>query len=422
MIQPLVPERPRDRFDVYRFFNGLSAEGQEGPEVGRTRIPLAKTFLLEHVSCRTGRVPKPPQVIFESLGTTVTPIDDTFMEIRDRVKGEAGTPEEVKVVGYVEQYDERFFAYYTPEKSQDARSRVRRWIIRCPDLDATWFSGALLQILWDRDVSNRGDDRFGKLTFRHESVYDLPEDATEQSEQDEEEEASEEEERPERESRKARFEMGDRIGRIKASLGKLQSDYNPLNALFALRFPSRLGHGSHDLYQFGQVTNRTNSFEDHRNLVRYLYRRYKALLDWTETAAWHRMEAISTVSSMQVGVKGVPLTIRFEEPLAPAAFNRWVAMAFQRRNQFRLWGDPIRLGPTKVHAYGADRHLWQPINIEMTNERLVAILPHGTCGNTFHRLVTNVQRFVCPKIEAWIGEKPFKAVVDESQVEPERDE
>jgi hypothetical protein len=181
MIQPIVPERPRDRFEVYRFFNGLSAEGQEGQDRGRNRIPLAKTFLLEHVSCRTGRIPRSPQVIFEKLGTTVSPIDDTFLEIRDRVKGEAGAPEQVKVTGYIEKYDERFFAYYTPEKSQEARSRVRRWITRCPDLDATWFSGRLLQILWDRDVSNRGDDRFGKLIFKHESVYDMPEDAAQQS-------------------------------------------------------------------------------------------------------------------------------------------------------------------------------------------------------------------------------------------------
>jgi len=423
MIQARVPERPKDRFEVYRFFNGLSAEGREGPEAGRNRIPLVKTFLLEHVSCRTGRAPRSPQVIFENLGTIASPIDDTFLEIRDRVRGEAGAPEMIRVTGYVEQYDERFFAYYTPEKSQEARARVRRWITCWPDLDASWFSGALLQVLWDRDVSRRGDDRFSKLIFKHESVYDMPEDAAQPSGEDEEEEAGEEEERPERESRKARFEMGDRIGRIKASLGKLQSDYHPLNALFALRFPSRLGHGSHDLYQFGQVTNRTSSFEDHRNLVRYLYRRYKTLLDLTEESAWHTMEAVSAAPSMHLGVKGVPLTIRFGgKPLAPAVFNRWVALAFQKRNQFRLWGEPIRLGPTKVHVYGADRHLWQPINIEMTPDRLVAILPHGTCGNTFHRLVTNVQRYVCPKIEAWIGAKPFNTLVDESQVQPEGNE
>jgi len=65
-----------------------------------------------------------------------------------------------------------------------------------------------------------------------------------------------------------------------------------------------------------------------------------------------------------------------------------------------------------VHVYGADRHLWQPINMEFTEGGVVAILPHGTCGNTFHRLVTNIQRYVCPKIDAWLGSRPFDSFLD----------
>jgi hypothetical protein len=89
-----------------------------------------------------------------------------------------------------------------------------------------------------------------------------------------------------------------------------------------------------------------------------------------------------------------------------------MSLAFQKKNLFRLWGDPIQLGPTKVHMYGADRHLWQPINIEFTSKGVVAILPQGTCGNTFHRLVTNIQRYVSPDIEAWLGSKPFQSLAD----------
>jgi hypothetical protein len=49
----------------------------------------------------------------------------------------------------------------------------------------------------------------------------------------------------------------------------------------------------------------------------------------------------------------------------------------------------------------------------------VAILPQGTCGNTFHRLVTNIQRYVCPNIEAWLGSKPFQALADAMPSEQE---
>jgi hypothetical protein len=98
--------------------------------------------------------------------------------------------------------------------------------------------------------------------------------------------------------------------------------------------------------------------------------------------------------------------------LSEATFDRWIQIGFQKRNRFKLWGDPIRLGPTKVHVYGADRHLWQPINMEITAKQLVAILPVGTCGNTFHRLVTNIQQYVAPKINAWVGSDPFNDLVN----------
>jgi hypothetical protein len=166
--------------------------------------------------------------------------------------------------------------------------------------------------------------------------------------------------------------------------------------------------GSHDLYQSGQITNRTDSFEDHRNTVRYLWRIYKSILESTEMSAWHK---IKPERSLQTGMKGVPLIVKFEERLPQATFDRWIQLGFQKRNRFKLWGDPIRLGPTKVHVYGADRHLWQPINLEITADQLVAILPVGTCGNTFHRLVTNIQHYVSPKIRAWVGAEAFETLV-----------
>lgn len=115
------------------------------------------------------------------------------------------------------------------------------------------------------------------------------------------------------------------------------------------------------------------------------------------------------MTNKKVGWGGVPLIVRFDEALSQATFKNWISKAFRKHNAFQLWGEPIQLGPTKVHVYGADRHLWQPINVEMTDKHLVAILPKGTCGNTFHRLVANLQRYISPKIEAWIGSRPFES-------------
>ena len=108
----------------------------------------------------------------------------------------------------------------------------------------------------------------------------------------------------------------------------------------------------------------------------------------------------------------MPLIVHFKEPLNKATFDNFVRKAFHKKNIFKLWGEALRLGPTKVHVYGADRHLWQPLNLELTERGLVAILPRGTCGNTFHRLVTNIQRYVSPEIDAWIGANRFEGFLD----------
>ncbi|HRK67830.1 MAG TPA: hypothetical protein PKY73_09775, partial [Hyphomonas sp.] len=176
-MPPTPPEKPKDRFEVYRFFNGLSAEGKAGLDEGRTRAPLVKTFLLEHVSGRSKRQPRQPADIFRELGNETLPVDDTFLCVKAPIKQEPHQPPKKEVVGYLEQYDERFFAYYTVEASQEARNRVRRWISDAPDLDSTWFSSQLLLSLWHKDVSMRGNAKYSKLTFKHESVFEMPEDA-----------------------------------------------------------------------------------------------------------------------------------------------------------------------------------------------------------------------------------------------------
>lgn len=404
-----VPQEPKDRFEVYRFFDGVSEESRETRSQVRGRVPMVKTFLLEHVSAHGNRRQKSAEAIFGALGCELHRVDETFWVVRAPIQRVAEGKSVREVVGYLESYDARFLAFYTSELADVAQKIVSRWTTASADLDSAWFSSQLLQLLWDKDVQHRGDKRFSKLVFKYDSIFEMPEDdlAFEENDADgaETEEKETAEEDVDWERRRSRFEMGDRIGRIRGSLAALQREYDPLHALYSLRFPSQTGAGCHDLYQNGQVTNRAGTFLDHRNTVRYFHQLYNTVLDETEGVAWARDEQQAAGPSLRL--KGVPLMVRFDQPLNEATFNRWVALAFQKRNRFRLWGDPIRLGPTKVHAYGADRHLWQPINLEMTEHGLVAILPQGTCGNTFHRLVTNIQRFVCPKVQAWVGSRPF---------------
>lgn len=53
-MRMLAPSNPKDRFDVYRFFNGLSSESKEGIDQQRLRIPLVKTFFLGKRATKVG--------------------------------------------------------------------------------------------------------------------------------------------------------------------------------------------------------------------------------------------------------------------------------------------------------------------------------------------------------------------------------
>ena len=105
---------------------------------------------------------------------------------------------------------------------------------------------------------------------------------------------------------------------------------------------------------------------------------------------------------------GAPVSIIFNESLSKETFDYWIKSTFGRvNNRFRLWGNPIILGPKKVHVYGVDKHLWKPIFLELTDKHLIAIVPKGTCGNTIHRLICNIQRYIDPAAKVYIGDMEY---------------
>jgi hypothetical protein len=207
------------------------------------------------------------------------------------------------------------------------------------------------------------------------------------------------------ERRATSFRLVDRIGVIQEKLETLQKLYSPLYAISQLRFPSPVGRGGHDFFDNGRITNRSESFRDHRSHLLFVARIYDQLLKSTEEQAWYSIQESVGIPGQFRKIVGTPVVIRFQEPgLNHEVFNQWIAATFERKqNRFRLWGHPLRLGPTKVHVYGVDRHLWQPLFLELTAKGCLSIIPNGTCGNTVHRLVTNIQRYLDPGAEAFSG-------------------
>jgi hypothetical protein len=93
--------------------------------------------------------PKPPDEIFKSLGGKTKMLDDRFLSISGETIDPQSKQPTLSTTGFIEQYDERFFAYYTCEESVEAKKRVAKWV-QAPDLDYAWFSSPLLQVflLW----------------------------------------------------------------------------------------------------------------------------------------------------------------------------------------------------------------------------------------------------------------------------------
>jgi len=398
----------KNRHQMIRFFDGYAIERMEELDERKLRRPLVKSHLLEILDGQGARTNQGLQAIFGRQGVRLQPLDEgLFLVIDDQIGG----------IGFLEHLRPRIVALYSTMKSDELRRWVRRLVLCSPEIDHVWLSGLTFGVLWELVTRLSRPHRFTRLVFTHDSIFDVDSTALEPGEDEEEmSHDSEDEELGEIIERRATsFRLVDRIGVIQEKLRRLQEIYSPLYAISQLRFPSPVGRGGHDFYDDGRVTNRSESFRDHRNHLLFVVRIYEQLLKSTEERAWYSIQESVGVPGQFRKIVGAPVIIRFREPLSTNVFEYWIKATFERkRNRFRLWGHPIRLGPTKVHVYGVDRHLWQPLFLELTAKGCTAIIPNGTCGNTVHRLVTNIQRYLDPGADAFIGDKPYKQMVEES--------
>ena len=405
----------RSRQTMVRFFDGLAAERMEELDERKLRRPLVKTHLLELLNGQTPCGSEELRRIFYRRGVELDEVEEGLFLVRDR----NGPPEGI---GLLERLRPRVVALYSVLKSDALIPWVRRLVYRSPELDHVWLSGLTFGVLWDVLVRLTRPHRFTQLVFKHDSIFHIDAEdaapagqAAEGDEEDDAEDRDAEETQEVRERRATSFRLVDRVGVIQERLEQLQRLYSPLYAISQLRFPSPIGRGGHDFYDNGRVTNRSQSFRDHRSHILFVVRIYEQLLRATEEQAWYSIQESVSIPSEFRKIVGAPVVVRFREPLTDVVFDHWIAATFSRkRNRFRLWGHPIRLGPTKVHVYGVDRHLWRPLFLELTAEHCIAIVPNGTCGNTVHRLVTNIQRYLDPGAEAFIGAVAYKTMVEEA--------
>lgn len=398
--------RLKSRGDFVDYLEGFIPPTVTEVEEGKPARKLVKTYMLE--TARHGHATPDLAHVFPAH-IELHRLDDTLYRVEDGTHGG-------KVVGLLEALDERHPVLYTTLASDVSRKWVRQAVDHNPWLDRLWLSSQILFQLWQHVRRTTPAHRYVRLGFEHEAKYEASSDldvfdpetleAQDSPIQDDDDNSAIFIER-----RKSKVMLTERLAVLEHKLQDLQNLYDPLHSLVRLQIPSG-GRGGHMLYYDGQATNRSDSFAEHRSVVTSVLKLYRSVTEHAEDKLWVDTTAVGEDGLM---VHGSPLTIRFGEQLSEETFDRFVSLALERwTSRFRIGGYVTRRGPTKVHMAAIDRHLWQPLLLEVTSRQMLAVLPRGTCGNTIHRLVTNVQRYLDPNVDVWLGSESYESAVSDS--------
>ncbi|MDQ3691518.1 MAG: hypothetical protein M3406_16105 [Chloroflexota bacterium] len=402
-LMPLLDSRD----DYIEYLESESAGAE--PTGARLRKNLVKSYVLETMRHHPG-APNPAETFAEVAGLAVDCLDEGTLY---RLRRDHG------VVALIEGADTRFPVIHSTRRTQQLDKLVRSTVTASPWLDHVWLPGRFFDALWrwTRDTSD--PNRLAKLKFAYTGHYEqiadgaIADDIDEELEEEVVDEGAEDfdDEDVVREVRHSQFEVADRVAYLDQRLSGMRDIYHPLQSTVRIRIPSGV-RGGHEVYDFGKITNRSVSFAEQEKVVRLVIDLYRRVTEDAEEKLWYSSEPDEDGGA---GFKGRPVYLDFEQPLDLMTLHTWADRTFgSKRNRFRLGGHPIWSGPdrTRLHVYGIDRHLWQPISIEATRKHILAVLPRGTCGNTINRLVTNVQQFLSPSVQAWIGEFPYAELLE----------
>jgi hypothetical protein len=386
------------RQDVFDYLDGHSVKTVEGFDERHLTGGVVKSLMLETVP---GSVDMPPMGTVLGLnGMAIEWLDDDLGLVSSPSVG-------TKPFAVLDNVSPRHPILHTLLKATEANPVLNSLVTTNPWLDRLWISAPMFEQMWKRVVLVSPPNRYTRLKFDHEAFFEVsdqdPDLASEFDTDGEAEESSTPDDR-----RASSFTLVDRVSTIQQKLPTLQEAYRPLESLVQLRIPST-GRGGHDFYFDGRVTNRSDSFFDHRANIKVVVDMYRRATDASEKALW-----LDTDDVRGAPFRGSALTIRFSEPLGEQTFERWLDSTFSRHGRFRLSGRVFRTGPTNAQIAALDRHLWQTLQMEVSARGITALLPRGTCGNTVHRLITNIQRYLDPGVDAWVGETKYDDLVSTS--------
>jgi len=288
---------------------------------------------------------------------------------------------------------------------------IQRLTEQAPKIDALWLSGEAFQQLLEQWVVPNTPTRYVHLKAEYEPRFERGQ-AVEGFTEDEdgmgdgEGAAAEASSRLDLSEFSALYRPAQRLSRNLQQYRQVDPSWR---AVKMLRIPSNQ-YGGYDLYSWGKMTYRSPDFREGVGKLRFVTDLYEKITQAIESLVW--MHAEETEPGGARRVHGLPVVFQFDQMLAAGTFENFIDQTFeQRKGPFRLWGNPIAVGPGRFHVYGVDLHMWQQVYMELSLDRFLFVLPRGTCGNTIHRLMTNIQRFLDPGVKMTIGETDYGGMV-----------
>lgn len=383
----------KSREEVFAYLEEYSKNTKEQIDDYKIKNTLLKSYIFETFD----------ESLYESksISKEMTNIFNLFKGTKNTIKQ---IDEELfilsegkEIIGFIEQINPRFSVLYTTQSSRFSDRIVQTYIKKSTILDSLWISGKMFDEFLKEITSYHHPHRYTKMKFEFNSMFER--DYISDNEIEEHKVSS--------------VSLVEELGDIVHKINGVRKYFSSFHSIGSLRFPSNIGKGGHDVYQNGKVTNRSDSFIDHRLQLKQIIRTYQETTEYLEQKVWLEVEEIkSNDNSITTSFKASPVTIKFNKPLKEHVFNNFIEYTFPKGSApFKIYGEIKRVSKERVHIYGVDLHLWQNVILDLSTEEFILFLPKGTCGNTIHRLVTNIQRFLYPEIDVYIGNTLYEDIL-----------
>jgi len=393
----------KSKQELFNYLNKHSAEKKDELDLHKTRSPLLKSYIVETSS------KKKEKDFFDEINNyyDLSQLKGNIVEIND-------DQEDDKPVAWIESFNDRYFIFYSTRSTDTIENKLIKIIHDSPLLDTLWLADSFYYNFYNYIKDNFNDYRYVKLKMKYDSelVTNINKNIV-----SEDKPADLLEDLKSIETHKD-FNLSESISKVNKILPELRKMkyWSAVNSIHMLRIPAKSGGGI-DLYNNGKITNRSRSFIDLHHNIKFILDNYSYLNKLLEEKSWLKQERYNFKSSGYT-IKGSPVIIEFEEDLKLTVFKNFIYKIFQQRNKnFRLWGEPLQLSEQKYHIYGLDLHLWKEVFLELTPKQFVLILPEGVCGNTINRFITNVQTFLDPNFNVYIGDESYEKFLEKSFIE-----